>query len=315
DYKNAYLNFRDYQNTTDSIFSQEHKNKIAALENKNEMDKRTLEIEQQKLQVKEQKKNTFIALALLLIAAAIGFLYYRISAVRRQKNEELTRLNKELDDANKLKAKFFGILSHDLRSPVANLVSFLNLRKIDPNALSREEAQDREIKIGNSAQTLLEAMESMLLWSKSQMEQFRAERKPVRIDALFSYLKKIFMDNKNITLSFSNEDEVFVETDENFLKTIMYNLTANAVKALTNRADGQIEWKAWHENDQFFLSISDNGPGINKEKIKALYDETAISGSAHGLGLHIIRDMAKAINCHIEMNPVTGAGTKFILSF
>jgi signal transduction histidine kinase len=313
DYKNAYYNIRKYFETQDSIFSQANKNKLAAIETQNEIDKKSLEIEKEKTQVHEQKKNTFLSLAGLLIVAVIGFLYYRLSAIRRQKNKELTELNSELDKANKLKAKFFGILSHDLRSPVANLVSFLNLRKIDPGALTIEETERSENKIGASAQALLETIESMLLWSKSQMQQFRAEKKSVKVDDLFCYLKKMFADNKNLTLTFSDEDEIYTETDENFLKTIMYNLTANAVKALAKRTDGRIEWKAWSENDKLFLSISDNGPGIREEKLRALYDETVSSGSAHGLGLHIIRDLAKAINCHITVKPVAGTGAEFVL--
>ncbi|HVM88097.1 MAG TPA: tetratricopeptide repeat protein, partial [Puia sp.] len=58
DYKNAYLNFRAYQTITDSLFSQENKNKIASIESRNEIDKKNQEIEKQKVQVREQKKNT-----------------------------------------------------------------------------------------------------------------------------------------------------------------------------------------------------------------------------------------------------------------
>ena len=49
-------------------------------------------------------------------------------------------LNNQLDEANKVKAKFFGILSHDLRSPVANLIHFLHLQKNDPDLLGKEQA-------------------------------------------------------------------------------------------------------------------------------------------------------------------------------
>jgi signal transduction histidine kinase len=322
DYKDAYTDFRAYQNITDSLFSQENKNKIAALESKNEIDKRNLEIEQEKLQVKEQtlqvkeqKKNTVIVLALLLIVAAVGFLYYRLSAIRRQKNGELIKLNKELDDANKLKAKFFGILSHDLRSPIANLVNFLTIRKIDPDAMSKEQTQEKERKISASAQTLLETMETMLLWSKGQMQHFKPELDLVRVDSLFAYLEKQFSEYENVSFNFFNDNDIYIETDENYLKTISYNLTTNAVKVLKNTAIPKIEWKAWDENGKPFLSISDNGPGIDNNKLKTLYDDSAASSSKHGLGLHIIRDLARAINCNIEVWSNAGNGTEFILKF
>jgi signal transduction histidine kinase len=61
------------------------------------------------------------------------------------------------------------------------------------------------------------------------------------------------------------------------------------------------------------LSITDNGSGGSQEQFKALYNENEVVGIKTGLGLHLIRDLAKAINCmiHIESNPTTG--TTFIL--
>jgi C4-dicarboxylate-specific signal transduction histidine kinase len=94
----------------------------------------------------------------------------------------------------------------------------------------------------------------------------------------------------------------------------MQNLTANAIKALQQTPAAAIKWKAWEENGHILLSITDNGPGMSAEKAKTLFDETAISGSRHGLGLHIIRDLAKAINCQLRFTPETGSGTTFILT-
>ena len=55
----------------------------------------------------------------------------------------------------------------------------------------------------------------------------------------------------------------------------------------------------WQENGNSFLSITDNGPGASSEQFKALYDEKEVIGIKTGLGLHLIRDLAKAINCKI----------------
>ncbi|MBS1914666.1 MAG: tetratricopeptide repeat protein [Bacteroidetes bacterium] len=314
-YKAALENFKSFTAINDSIFSQDNKNKIAALESRNQIEKKNLEIEKQKLQVRGEKKNIFILFTGLLLMSAIGFLFYRLSATRKQKNKELTKLNKELDDANKLKAKFFGILSHDLRSPIANLVNFLNLRKMKPDALSKEQVEERENKIGNSAQSVLETMENMLLWSKSQMQHFKAEKKPVKIDDLFFYIQKMFVNNETISFRFFHKTEMYFETDENYLKTIMYNLTNNSVKALTGISNGKIEWRARMENNKLFLSITDNGPGVINDNIKALYDETYISSAKHGLGMHIIRDLAKAIDCNIIAESKPNEGTTFMLIF
>jgi signal transduction histidine kinase len=313
-YKDAYLNMQKYHQIHDSLFSQENKNQIAALESRHEIDKKNQEIEKQKLNVQAQKKNILLLLLSLLTVVVIGFLYYRLSVVRREKNKELTQLNEQLDKANKVKAKFFGIISHDLRSPVANLISFLELQKRKPGIMNEVQIADRENKITSSAKSLLETMDAMLLWSKGQMEHFKPDISAVEINNAFNYLRKFFEGISNLQISFSNEENLIVQTDENFLRCIMQNLTANAVKALRQTTNAQVSWKAWREQNNIFLSITDNGHGANEEQLKALYDETVSSGAKHGLGLHIIRDLAKAIGCTITLNTQKSQGAQFILN-
>ncbi len=313
-YRLAYEYTNQSHSITDSLFSQDNKNKIAGLESKREIDLKNKEIENKELQLSAQRRQNIFFISGLLLLGIIGALLYRQSMMRKKTNAALSQLNSELDEANKVKAKFFGVLSHDLRSPVANLINFLQLQKREPGLLSEKQVTDREQKIASSAESLLETMEATLLWSKSQMEYFKPINTEVTVNSLFSYLQKLFVNSNGIFFSFKNDDNIIINTDENYLKTIIYNLTANAVKALANTPHAKIHWSAWTENHKCFLSIADNGPGIDNEKLKALYDETVTSGSQHGLGLHIIRDLAKAINCSITVKPDEARGTVFILA-
>ncbi|WP_303583264.1 tetratricopeptide repeat-containing sensor histidine kinase [Flavitalea sp. BT771] len=312
-YKDAYLNYKSYQEIKDSVYSQENKNKIAAAMSKLELDKKNTEIALNKATITNQhREELFLTIGLILLAV-IGGLLYRQSLIRKRNNTTLLVLNNELDEANKVKAKFFGILSHDLRSPIANLINFLQLQKRRPGLLSEEQITLREKKITDSASLLLETMEAMLLWSKGQMEHFKPSLSVVPVENLFAYLRKNFPDTDQIVLSFSAADNLDLRTDEHYLQTIMYNLTANATKALRQKTGGQITWKAWREQSDVFLSISDNGPGASDEQLKALYDESVPSGARTGLGLHIIRDLAKAIGCMVTYNPGNSGGAEFVL--
>jgi signal transduction histidine kinase len=315
DYKSAYLNFRIYQNAMDSIFSQQNKNTIASLENQREIDLKNKTIENKELQIRNQRNNMLFLAAGILLMVVIGSLLYRQSRIQKKTNLALSQLNRELDEANKVKARFFGILSHDLRSPVANLINFLQLQKRQPGLLTEEQKTEREQKISRSAENLLEIMEGVLLWSKGQMEHFTPTISPVPAQQLFDYIRKYYSSNNQVQFHFEGPTDLLIHTDENYLQTIMQNLTANAVKALQQNPDAAIWWKAWKENDKPFLSITDNGPGISPELAKTLFEDTAVSGSRHGLGLHIIRDLSKAIQCDISVEPGDeGKGTRFVLS-
>lgn len=147
------------------------------------------------------------------------------------------------------------------------------------------------------------------------MEHFTPTISAVPAHQLFDYISKYYAGVQQVQLHFEAAQELVIQTDENYLQTIMQNLTANAVKALQQNPAATIWWKAWKENDKTFLSITDNGPGIRPEQAKALFEDTGVSGSRHGLGLHIVRDLSKAIQCTISVQTGDeGKGTRFILS-
>jgi signal transduction histidine kinase len=137
--------------------------------------------------------------------------------------------------------------------------------------------------------------------------------KPVAVSYLFEDIKKHFYGTDGITFIFEDPQHINISTDDNYLKTIMRNLTGNAVKVLANTASPTIVWKAWQEGGKAFLSLTDNGPGGSSEAFKALYDEKEVVGIKTGLGLHLIRDLAKAINCKITVDSEPGK-TIFVMA-
>ena len=304
DYKSAYYNIRKYFETNDSIYSQDIKNQIATLQSKQEIDRKNAEIEQSNLQLRNQRTQLLLLAAGTTLLLIIGLLLYRQGQLRKKTNRALNQMNKELATANQVKAKFFAILSHDLRSPIAKLVSFLQFRKLKPGALTEAELTEHERRIEDSAQSLLATMESMLLWSKEQMEHFQPVINEVEVQSVFDYIQRNFADVGNIQFQFATEGSLQLYTDENYLKAILYNLTSNAVKAVQGTQLPRIEWKAWQEANQVFLSITDNGPGISPEKAANFFEGMNNTNSRHGLGLHIIRDLAKAIHCKLLLGHV-----------
>ncbi len=315
DYKNAYLNFREYKNAQDSLYSQQSKNEIAGLESKREIELRDKEIELNKVAIDAQNKEKIGFILGLVLLSVIGGLLFWQNQTRKRTNTTLLHLNSELDEANKIKAKFFAILSHDLRSPVANLISFLNLQKDAPDLLTPEIKERNQQKITDSAEELLETMESMLLWSKGQMQHFKPQVKEIQVEDLFQYLQKFFSNSSNVEISFQNPAKLQVVTDEDYLKTIMQNLTNNSIKTLKNKQNAKIHWQAKQENDQIVLTITDNGSGISEQQLTSLYADDTSIGSKTGLGLHLIRDLAKAIACKIAVKSTPNLGSEFQLIF
>lgn len=267
------------------------------------------------IQIEEAKQQRIFLISGIALVCIIGLLLMKQSRNRKKTNLKLQALNQELDEANKIKARFFSILNHDLRSPISNLIHFLHLQKENPELIDEETAIRMQHKVTTGAENLLSSMEDILLWSKGQMENFKPQFRKTKIEVLFEETEKHFSNIENIELVFENPENILLETDENYLKTIIRNLTGNAIKALDKTPNAKIVWKAWQENQKNYLSITDNGPGGTQEKFKALYDESEVIGIKSGLGLHLIRDLATAINCKIEVCSKPDSGATFTIIF
>lgn len=123
----------------------------------------------------------------------------------------------------------------------------------------------------------------------------------------------------NLGYLFNNLGNLEIVTDQNYLQTIFLNFTGNAIKALSNSTElnktknGQITWKAYCQNNQTYWAITENGAGVFQVNLKTLHDDTEAVCIKTGLGLHQIRDLAKAIDCEISVDSQVGIGTTFIL--
>lgn len=301
DYKNAYYNITHYYETMDSIYSQENKNKLANIESE-------LEIAKKNAQIATQKRIRFGLFIGLFLLSIIGLLLYQQARNRKLHIEKLAQLNAELFQANQTKTKLFNIINHDLRSPIANIITFLQLQKnIDDSTCNFTLSTQRD-KLLIDTENLLENMDTMLFWGKGQMSNFKPQFKQVLIADLFNYLKRFFSSIAAIEFQYISEEVEYIYTDENFMQIIMQNLTNNAIKALKGTHNPTIIWKAFLSSNNVILQITDNGPGIDEEKLQLLLSENKIQSQKNGLGLQIINEMAKIINCKLNFKTSTNQG-------
>ena len=321
DWKMAFEYQSIHTKTNETMLNESAKQTIANAEaqfqNRTKQEKINLlsaENQVKNLQIENTRKTQiYLGIGFVLLLTIAGLLYMQ-NINRKRTNMKLQVLNSELDQANKTKTRFFSIINHDLRGPVANLIHFLYLQENHPELLDEESEKRLKQKTTAGAENLLSSMEDLLLWSKSQMENFEPQPQNITVDSLFTDTAKHFSNIDNITITYLNPENIKLFTDENYLKTIIRNLTGNAIKALEKTANPKIEWKAYISKNKTILSISDNGPGSTNEQFKALYDETTITGISSGLGLHLIRDLAKTINAEISVSTHPESGTTITIS-
>ncbi|WP_374948128.1 ATP-binding protein [Mucilaginibacter sp.] len=244
-------------------------------------------------------------LILLGISSLLLWLFYRnkekVNKILNVQNAELEKLNTRLSIANETKAKLFSIIGHDLRAPASQIVQLLQLQKQSPGMLSESSAQQHDDKLKKVSENVLETMEDLLLWSKSQMQQFTPELFPVDIALLLAKeldLIQSMLEQRELRITNLVTGPIIVNTDENFVSIILRNLLQNAVKHSDN--DSSIEVRA---ADQKIL-IYNQSSGVDFDNLHASSLKKKIDSKSSGLGLQIAHDLAISIQASIEFERV-----------
>ncbi len=186
--------------------------------------------------------------------------------------QDITHL-KELD---RIKSEFVTTVSHDLRSPLTAILGYVELieRAGDVNDQQREfirRVQTSVEQITSLVTDLLDLgrIEAGLDTTKERTPIVKLGRQAV--DNLRGIAEK-----KNLTFSSSlPDDSPYIYGDPVRIRQMIGNLLENAVKYTTPGGTIHLEIEA--EDDQVFIRVKDNGPGIPAADLPYLFDSSPAS--------------------------------------
>jgi ligand-binding sensor domain-containing protein/signal transduction histidine kinase len=236
-----------------------------------------------------------------------------------QANEALRKSEKNLMELNATKDKFFSIISHDLKNPFASLLSISELMVDSFDATEKEDHKAGFKKINQSVKHLLDLLENLLTWSRSQRGRIKYDPVRFNLSNLIQEnvnLHKLLAEKKGIMLLSPEEDEVFAYGDRDMINSVIRNLVTNALK-FTDK-DKKVEIKVQSHEKKIAVSIVDEGVGIHPENMEKLFriDEkfksTGTAGEkGTGLGLIICREFVEKNGGEIKVESSPGQGTTF----
>ncbi len=270
--------------------------------------------------------------ALLLIVGISSLLVIIVMIVRNnrqrsktnqlllEKNNAIENQNLQLKQANEIKDKLFFIIGHDLRGPLSNLKTLLNL--VSHNQVSDEEFKTLTPQLNQSVVSINETIVNLLEWSGSQLHGW--QQHPIdfairlAIDKAF-YLFAESASGKQITLTNEVANELRVHADKNQIELVFRNLIHNAIKFTPE--GGRIIVSAEVSGEFIKVGIIDNGVGMTEQQLATLFEEYNVR-STHGtkgekgtgLGLALCREMIYANGGRIQVTSKEGEGTSVFVS-
>ncbi len=236
--------------------------------------------------------------------------------------KKLTESEQKLRELNASKDRFFSIISHDLKN---NFASILGLSRLltqpsyDENPVSRKETANL---LHTSSQKLYTLLENLLDWAKLQKDEIRFGPSRFGLKEAADEIVDLFKlkaGEKGIELSNNIPEDIGVFADLNMIKTVLRNLTANAINF--TETEGKVSLSASTDNDNVVIYVEDTGVGIDENNIDKLFriDEkfiglTTDGEKGTGLGLILCKEFIEKNNGVIWVESTVDEGSNFIFT-
>jgi len=231
-----------------------------------------------------------------------------------ERTRQLSDANAALEKATRSKTRFLAAASHDLIQPLnaARLFASALGEEVGQRDPARKLVQDLDGSI-TSADRLIRALLDI---SKLDGGGIEPKLELVSLDEILEDVSREFIvqaEAKGIALRHV-PTSAWVETDRALLASVLRNLISNAIRYTDN---GGLVLGVRRTGEDIRLCVYDTGRGIAPDDVALIFDEFQRVGSADreglGLGLAIVRRIARLLDIEVETTSVLGKGSCFAL--
>lgn len=228
--------------------------------------------------------------------------------VLRKQNEELIKINKELDS-------FVYSVSHNLRAPLMSVLGLINLAQLENR--NGHKPLDRYFEMMlQSIHKLDDTLKEILNYSRNARSALTISDVDVRKTIDESITRLQYMEGwDGVQKHVSVEGGDTFSTDGYRLGVIVNNLVSNAIKYRdVYKGRNELSVVAKVSDKTLALEVRDNGIGISNDYLPRIFDmffRATERSEGAGLGLYIVRETVEKLHGHISVDSRSGEGTAF----
>lgn len=226
--------------------------------------------------------------------------------------QDLKNSLKEIEKINQQLERFVYMVSHDLKSPLASIITILSVLRKNAVVESNSQISEKLDHVELASQHLSDMISSILEYSKQSLSQQTIEE--VDTYELVNQVAYLLFPPKHITVKIAADLPV-IKTRKLKLQQVFQNLVSNAIK-YTDKPEGIIEVGVIYKPDFYVFFVRDNGPGIPKEDHKnifKLFQTSNHSGNNEntGVGLNILKVIVEEQGGKVWVESEPGHGSTF----
>jgi len=222
-------------------------------------------------------------------------------------------------EKRQIRFQFLSVLAHELKAPLAAIEGYLFLLKDLPAGVGPEayaKVVDRSLVRIDGMRKLIFDLLDLTRIESGQKKRELAEFDLVEIARACLETVQPAAAARRITIDFQPAGPIPLTVDRGEIEIILNNLLSNAVKY--NRDEGRVTLSIARQEGRVMIRVSDTGIGMTPEEVNRLFGEFVriknektrhILGS--GLGLSIVRRLARLYGGDVSVESATGEGSTF----
>jgi signal transduction histidine kinase len=246
----------------------------------------------------------------------------RLKALELQAKEAQKTID-ELNARDALKTQFLSNISHDLRTPLAAIITHAEILRDGMLGELNQKQRDSVKGIVSGGQQLLDMVDEILTYVRGAGDQLTLTRTEFSIVELIDQVRTLnqaLAAKKKLTIERVNGDDLPpVYADRDKLKHVIANLIGNAIKFTPDGGRIWIRFSRYGRNgEELVVEVGDTGRGIAEENHELVFREFAqVDASPSrphhgtGLGLAIARKLVELHDGTIWVESELGKGSRF----
>jgi heavy metal sensor kinase len=217
--------------------------------------------------------------------------------------------------------QFSGDVSHELKTPLADLTS--NAEIMLRKDRSKEEYRTGILSMIDDAKTLQKIIDDLLFLASSDAHNVALAMEPLALHDIFLEMFEAIQPlarEKQLGLALTEIDLVSIQGDPGLLKRLFFNLMTNAIAYTPPGGEITFSLRNASETKQAIATIGDTGVGIPEESLPYIFDRfyrvdpsRSHRTGGSGLGLAIVKKIVDLHAGKISVQSTVGHGTTFIV--
>ena len=241
------------------------------------------------------------------LADELRFAHKRATEAEHRTAEELVRAKELAEDASEAKSVFLRTASHEIRSPIAAILSIADVLAI--GSVSDDDRVDLVDRLRANSRALLSLVGNVLDMSRLDADKMELALEVVAVVELVREVVQSLdgeAKKKRILLRIESDGSAaFVESDRLRLRQVLVNLVGNAVKFT---AQGGVLVSISTEGERVVIDVTDTGIGVHPDQRAHLFEPFAQANSTiarvhggFGLGLALSSRLAEWLGATLSL--------------